>query len=281
MLNKFKKALLTVGTAGALLASVSANAIVVGGIDFGVLGDNPINTHFETATLAQTLIDGDGQSVTSYGRIDSINGETGYCAGGGTCRLYYIATFDNSAGFEASGGTFTTFDTAKIDIYFAETPIGNLLTNPGGSPANLAAIEGLQEWVRFTNNGDTIANGVLVGAENIGGDTFGLFDVDTSGAFGILSVADFLDGNSIPDLNGGFADISVNASFDNLPSRLNPFDVAVQDGSCADGSAGEGDWCFGGTANIAGKTNVPVPEPATLALLGLGLMGFGRKFRRA
>ncbi len=275
MLNKTKKVAISAIGGSLLIASMAANAIVVGNVDFGALGNNPQNLHFETATLAQTLIDANNQNVTTYGQITTVNGSTNYCVGG--CALYYTATFENSAGFTESGGTSVSFDTADLNIFLANAPLGNLLTNPGGSVANLAAIQALTDWAHFTNHGDITGTGNLVGSANIGGSTSGLYDIETG--FGVAGVADFLNLNTISNGGGSFADIDITASFSNIPARLNQFDPSVVDGSCFDGSAGEGDWCFGGTADIAGGTVVAVPEPTTLALLGLGLLGFG--FRKS
>ena len=79
MIKEFKKTAIAAIAGGSLLVSMSAQAIVVGGIDFGALGADPSNLHFETATIAQTLITGNGQSATAYGQITSVNGETNYC----------------------------------------------------------------------------------------------------------------------------------------------------------------------------------------------------------
>ena len=51
--------------------------------------------------------------------------------------------------------------------------------------------------------------------------------------------------------------------------------TAVQDGTAASGA-----WCFEGTANLRGSTEIPRFEPGMLALVGIGLLGFGTAYRR-
>lgn len=61
------KTITTLLAAAGFAASAPASAIIVGGVDFGALGDAPGRTHLETATLAQTFVSGNGQNATAYG----------------------------------------------------------------------------------------------------------------------------------------------------------------------------------------------------------------------
>ena len=58
------KTITTLLAAAGIAASAPASAVIVGGVDFGALGGDPSRTHLETATLAQTLVTGNGQNAT-------------------------------------------------------------------------------------------------------------------------------------------------------------------------------------------------------------------------
>ena len=78
---------------------------------------------------------------------------------------------------------------------------------------------------------------------------------------------------------GGKADIALVSAFNNFV--LNPVDVT--DGlatGCLNGTANPGAWCYQGSGSLRGSTEIQVPEPSILALVGVGLLGFGAAARR-
>jgi hypothetical protein len=276
----FKQALKSLGVALGLAGAVSANAYVVGGINFGAaIG----SAHLETATLAQTYVNGDGQSAISYGYVSTVNGNNNYCASGPNCGLYYITTLTGSQNFT---GTSVEFLSATTKIYFSNSFV-NLLNQD--SAANLALISGMSSWLTLKGHGalgggassnavQLIGTGALTG-QTLSGGGRGLFDVDLGGA-GIAAVKTTFDTNTVADAAGGFSDVVLTSSFSNFV--LNDYDIAggLANG-CFDGSAKEGAWCYQGTTNLRGKI-LKLPEPTSLALVGLslGLTGVLSRRRR-
>ncbi|HRO57894.1 MAG TPA: hypothetical protein PK177_01820 [Burkholderiaceae bacterium] len=270
-----KKSLAVLAAAAGFAFAAPASAIVVGGIDFGTMGESPTNRHLETATLAQTFINGNGQNATAYGFITTVNGNASYCGTGGNCGLFYIASFNNSQNFSPD---YVEFTSSTIDVYFTNDASLNLLDQD--SQANLALIAAMTPWVTLSghNNlgGGAAPNAVATGSGTLTGETLsgnaeGLLDV-TGGQAAVVS---FLDSDGVGDAAGGFADIAYTASFNNFV--LNEFDVANGLAiGCADGSASPGAWCYQGTSNLRGDTEIAqVPAPAPLALLAIGLFGLG------
>jgi hypothetical protein len=276
------KTITSVLAAIGIAASAPASAIIVGGIDFGVLGGDPTKTHIETATLAQTFINGNGQNASVYGYITTVNGDNTYCAdGSGNCGLFYTATFSGSQNFSSS---YVEFTSATVSVFYSNVSPINLLNQD--SPTNIATIQafnGGNPWVTLTGHGnlggiaDPLAvvngGGILTGA-SLSGTGFGLFDVTGPGDASVIS---FLNANGVLDAAGGATDIVLTSSFNN--TILNIFDQANGFANgCQDGTAVAGAWCFQGTSNIRGDTQIP--EPGILGLVGIVLLGLGAAARR-
>ncbi len=264
-----KQSLKALGAAIGIAGAMSANAYVVGGVDFGTsLGA----AHLETATLAQTFVNGNGQNAISYGYVSTVNGNNNYCAGGGNCGLYYITTLNTSQNFT---GASVEFLSATTTIYFNNSFVNLLGQN---SVANLAQISSMSAWLTLSGHGSLgggassnavqlIGNGALTGAV-LNGFGRGLFDVNLGGA-GQAAVKTAFDTNTVGDAGGGFADVELNSSFSNFVLNANDVSGGLANG-CKNGTAAVGAWCYQGTTNLRGEI-LTVPEPGSLALVGLSL----------
>lgn len=265
-----------------IVASAPASAIIVGGVDFGTLGANPGKTHLETATLAQTFVNGNGQNASVYGYITTINGDNTYCANGsGNCGLFYTATFNNSQNFSSS---YVEFTSATVSVFFTNNSPLNLLNQ--NSPTNIATIQafnGGNPWVTLTGHGNlggaadpaAVLNGIgLLTGRTLSGSGSGLFDVAGPGDASVIS---FLNANGISDAIGGKADIALTSSFNNFV--MNPYDmIGGLTAGCSNGTAAAGAWCYQGTANLRGAT--VVSEPGMLGLIAIGLLAVSATGRR-
>ncbi len=246
----------TIIGATALLASGSASAIVVDGVDFGAAGQLG---HLETTTLASTFINGTGQTLFGYGQVNTVNGNSNYASGN---RLYFTFQYDVTS----FSNTAVGFSNGQANFYLGS--LSNLLNSD--SATNVSNIQGLSSWANFAgvadaSGNDLNASGTFAGASLSFAST-GLLEV----VGGSAAVVNFLDSNGIATGTGGFADAAIATSGNNF--LLNANDDTT---GCTTGQATVGQWCLAGSADIRGLTSVSVPEPSSVALLGMGLIGFG------
>lgn len=263
-----KKLIASAIAAFGLATSGAASAITVGGVNFGNTG---LLTHLETTTLAETIVNANGQELFGYGVINTVNGLSNYSAGN---KLYFV--FDN---YISNDVTATTADFSGGTVRVYLKPEFNLLDFD--SETNFTSIDSGSAWLTLSGHTifpanatgpDTLrSTGAIVGAA-ISFTGSGLLDV--SGGLG--DVVAFLDTDTRPDGAGGFADILINTSGSNDVLNANDNTTACTQGGTPGTRATN--WCVAGSADLRGATHVP--EPGVLALVGLGLLGMGVSLRK-
>ena len=259
-----RKTLLAIAAGAGLLGTSSvALAVDIGGLNV------PLGPTFAVGQVYENIVSGVGDSLTGYGKVDSINS----IAVGSLCT-------DCELTYQFGGYTVTSispteikFSGGWIKFYLGFGADNDFTTaNAGGSAGDL--VEATNGALFMTLKGHAIdaAGNTFVGTgANIGtlfptGFGTGLADVDTA-AGGFANP--FFDTNSIVALFGGPADFEVGSSF----SGLHP----VYPSECPGGPA-----CVRGSTDLTG-TVVGIPEPETYALMlaGLGVMCFVARRRKA
>jgi hypothetical protein len=244
---------------GAWSGTTFATPTYVGGV--WIDPDSPLDLSIQALNFREASVSQVGDVLTGYGVIGAINGNFNqgqFCPG---CNLNFTFQY-TVADIDASGANpLIVFNNGFVNFYVDNTSsfnvldpttagIGSLWLSLSGHTAPRTGYGTLGELYSSVNG--------TPGNPTLGSFGFGLLDV-TGGA-----ASYFTDTNTMDDGIGGFADFSLNSSFQ--------YDGA---GICGNNTC----YPISGQGGLLGSS-VTVPEPGTIGMLGLGLGFLGLALRR-
>jgi hypothetical protein len=284
---KLQKTVLAAALAGAIGSAGLAHSAVIQGI---TVADGAI---FEFVLLAEgeqagtgngnSIIDVVGESLNGVLRVEEITDLDGNViwedSDSRELTGYFYDYVAQEIIIDATSGEVTIlFSGGIIDLYSDGTPNFERNGTMADDIAKATDSEFAEKWLTLV--GSPIGDTALPGDPTGGGNVITLLSTGES----LSGPGDSVSGFGLLDVTGGAAAAILNTNTFNCTS-------AAEDGPCPDDadklftSSGQlrtpnatNDWGFLGTGEVQDVARIP--EPGTVALLGLGLAGMGFSARR-
>lgn len=237
------------GGAMLMASQAIADPITVDGIQF------ESGAVFHAAELYENAVSATGDELKGYGRVDSINSNLDYCAGGANCELTF--TFGGYT-VNSIGGATAAFEGGQI-MFYADSAADFDASDRATAKNGALFLSTTGHDYQDTDSGATgtlLATGSNLASDQAQGNGVGYLDVTGGDA------AQYFDTDTFEDFLGGTTDIQFNSTF-------SP--------NACDNTTTSQPIC--GTGNMKSVAEA-VPEPGALGLMGLGLLGLGFGVRR-
>jgi len=284
-MTKLKKFAIAAAMSAGALAAVPASAVVIDGVKFNA-GDQLVTTAIWESVLANSMDSLSGVGIVSKISCTGCGGTTWLDGQNNTQLTYYFGGYTVAKWYDTTGtahlagdeGTgVNSFANAKaidftggfVNLYTDRVTGGLSYLDPSANPNVINPILIAQDianatdgnlWLAYTGVtttdlltgrvGSLFSSTNTLNSVHAGGSGFGYLNVTPGG----LATGNF-DTNSW-NVGGIVADARLDSSFSTTNS---------------------GAWPLSGTAAL--KTQA-IPEPGSLALIGLGLTGLGITYRR-